>query len=443
MTMVTRTYVPTDAIAYHIHQLTKMLNNPDLLQDGEQRAEAIGQLKMCNLMLANDTVELGDAMESEHQQLVAKTMRFAKQEIHDVPTEPTEATRLLRARLNFSEVVKELMILGLGVDIKFGVPGVGIVSLRDTLANGALEYQICGPFNMKETIDGCIDASVVVSGCLSACGVPDMPFIRHVDANNLTKFPFGKAILREDGKYLKPEGFVPPDIDGVLKQVISALRAKRNLLEGRAEWDDGADDGYGGLGAPFLQDVPTPAHPMNTPSLNKRLEKEEPEIKTTEQVCRELFGDKIIEKLINKWRAAFHLRVQRLPTDNELNSFLCEWWDQMIGVPDPEAVVENQTGQNLLDSTTCQSPNKVTDLMDRFILTDSRTGAAAETGDYLVIRIDNGSDASHGHEARMAARRYRKGIQQLTGYAQQASRLEQKIIALDELEPPLRRSKDE
>jgi predicted HAD superfamily Cof-like phosphohydrolase len=68
---------------------------------------------------------------------------------------------------------------------------------------------------MVEIVDGCADVIVVTTGTLSACGVADSAVQNEVDQANLRKFGPG-SYKREDGKWMKPPDFRPPDIEAVL-----------------------------------------------------------------------------------------------------------------------------------------------------------------------------------------------------------------------------------
>lgn len=70
--------------------------------------------------------------------------------------------------------------------------------------------------NIIEAIDGCVDTLVVVYGTLEAIGVDVEPFFDEVHKANMAK---ASGPVREDGKRLKPEGWTPPDIRGVLARV--------------------------------------------------------------------------------------------------------------------------------------------------------------------------------------------------------------------------------
>lgn len=151
---------------------------------------------------------MGQTMKSEHQQSVERFMELAGQDVPAVPTEPTEAVRLLRARIILEEAF-ETMEKGLGVSV--GVP------FQRPLGFDDLSFYIDGSFDLIELVDGCCDLKVVTTGTLSACGVHDVEVQAAVDANNLAKFGPG-AVKREDGKWIKPPNHPKPD----LKRIIEA-----------------------------------------------------------------------------------------------------------------------------------------------------------------------------------------------------------------------------
>ena len=74
--------------------------------------------------------------------------------------------------------------------------------------------------DMVEMIDALCDILYVTYGAASAMGIDLEPFFAEVHRTNMAKLgPDGKPILREDGKGLKPPGWTPPDIAGILKRV--------------------------------------------------------------------------------------------------------------------------------------------------------------------------------------------------------------------------------
>lgn len=109
---------------------------------------------------------------------------------------PSEEIRLLRAKLILEEALESVKGLGFRVILD-----------EDT---GDFYPIMDGPPNLEDIIDGCIDTAYVTTGTLVSCGVPDLAHIRKVNSANNRKFPGGKAIFREDGKFLKPPGWRAP-----------------------------------------------------------------------------------------------------------------------------------------------------------------------------------------------------------------------------------------
>jgi predicted HAD superfamily Cof-like phosphohydrolase len=161
-------------------------------------------------------VAILDYFKSEHQKRVDDFMRLAKQELPEKPTEPSEAVRLLRAKLIFEEAIETIRALG----VVIYVPAEG----ADMHTNvDCAEFEISPtPFNLIEVIDGCCDIKVVTTGTLSACGVPDKPFQEDVDRNNLEKFGPGHY-WRGDGKLMKPPGHRPPDMNFILRWLLDVV----------------------------------------------------------------------------------------------------------------------------------------------------------------------------------------------------------------------------
>jgi predicted HAD superfamily Cof-like phosphohydrolase len=67
--------------------------------------------------------------------------------------------------------------------------------------------------DLVEAIDGMCDLLCVVYGTAAEFGVDLEPFWDEVHRTNMAK---AGGPVREDGKRLKPEGWQPPDIAGVL-----------------------------------------------------------------------------------------------------------------------------------------------------------------------------------------------------------------------------------
>ncbi len=157
--------------------------------------------------------------QSKHYQQVRKFMKgISSQGVPDRPGIPDEKTRLLRARLILEEAL-ELIGEGLGVEVT--------VSDREMLCLGNLTFDCEGPGDLVEIADGCADVSVVTTGTLIACGIPDRPLLKMVDRNNLEKLKNGTISL--EGKLIKPPGHQPPNIAALLS--LLDLDAEEELIE--------------------------------------------------------------------------------------------------------------------------------------------------------------------------------------------------------------------
>lgn len=125
---------------------------------------------------------------------------------------PDLETRRLRAKLILEEAFETVEALGFAVTGRSGKSEIVLDPKRLYLV------ELSKGLNMEDAIDGCIDTMYVCVGTLMAMGVPDLPFVDEVCRANEEKFPNGKPIVNGSGKFLKPEGWNPPDILGVLAQ---------------------------------------------------------------------------------------------------------------------------------------------------------------------------------------------------------------------------------
>jgi predicted HAD superfamily Cof-like phosphohydrolase len=72
------------------------------------------------------------------------------------------------------------------------------------------------------TADATVDLRYVLHGLELECGIPGDEVFAEVHASNLAKLgPDGTALRRADGKVLKPAGWRPPDVAGVLARASS------------------------------------------------------------------------------------------------------------------------------------------------------------------------------------------------------------------------------
>lgn len=138
---------------------------------------------------------------SLHQQRVEAFMAKAGQAVPANPTLPDEATLHLRAKLTLEEAIETINALGYAVK----TPAPGVYALEKMFEP-----------KLEEIVDGCADSIVIATGTLSACGVADEDIQMEIDNNNLSKFGPG-GYRREDGKWMKPPTWTPPDIKGILQ----------------------------------------------------------------------------------------------------------------------------------------------------------------------------------------------------------------------------------
>ncbi len=143
-------------------------------------------------------------MPTDHYGRVKAFMKKAAQSTPSSVVIPDASTRELRARLILEEALET--VKALGVSLKFQNQSVTIEECE--LAAGT-------PVDLEGVADGCADISVVTMGTLIAFGIDDEELLREVDEANLRKFGQG-SYSREDGKWMKPPDWNPPDIARIL-----------------------------------------------------------------------------------------------------------------------------------------------------------------------------------------------------------------------------------
>ncbi len=132
----------------------------------------------------------------------------------DVPTEPSDKDRKLRARLCLEEVVET--ISAMGVRLKYTNPmGESTIDLTLAIQEGQIEFDDAHAVNFLELGDGAADVLFALFGTLLTFGVSrslDDLFVEVLRTNLL------KVGRDEHGKACKPDGWRPPDIRGVMRK---------------------------------------------------------------------------------------------------------------------------------------------------------------------------------------------------------------------------------
>ena len=127
------------------------------------------------------------------------------------PTTPDASIRILRAKLILEEALET--VEALGVDVRASHSSGTSVSLVN---DPDLIFEAISEPDLEGVVDGCADISVVTIGTLIAFGIDDEPILEEVDSANLRKFAKG-SYVRDDGKWMKPPDWRPPDILGVVE----------------------------------------------------------------------------------------------------------------------------------------------------------------------------------------------------------------------------------
>lgn len=126
-------------------------------------------------------------------------------ELPKFPTIPSEFDRKTHSKLIIEEAL-ETISDGLAMDVYINSGTCDKVTAAD------FDFQCSTrPVDLAEIADGAADLNVVCNGMGIRCGIDMEPVQRLVDHANLQKFGPG-GYRREDGKWVKPPNFIPPDI---------------------------------------------------------------------------------------------------------------------------------------------------------------------------------------------------------------------------------------
>ena len=151
-----------------------------------------------------------DAQPKTMADMVAEFHHAAGVPILDTPQVPSDDRVRLRLRLIAEEFVEYLRASFWG-----NPTAQHVISAVERMLGMLIELDPSP--NLIETVDAIIDMGYINHGTLHEFGVTAHPVEAEVHRSNMAKFADG-VNLREDGKVVKPPGWTPPDIHGVLKQ---------------------------------------------------------------------------------------------------------------------------------------------------------------------------------------------------------------------------------
>jgi len=143
------------------------------------------------------------------QRDVRQFMAIAGQAIPERPQWPDQETMDLRVRLESEEFTERMEALGYGINLF--VNRVDIPNISQSIFRAVVPAQIVKR-NLPASADGAIDLIYVLIGSLLAMGIDMWPLWDEVQRANMAKL--GGPVV--DGKLMKPEGWQPPDIEGLL-----------------------------------------------------------------------------------------------------------------------------------------------------------------------------------------------------------------------------------
>lgn len=140
---------------------------------------------------------------SLRDQVLSFMIAFQPESVHASVQVPDDATVRLRLRLVFEEAFELLRAAG------------GTFTRAAEMAVASLIEEVdASKLDLPEFIDATHDLDYVVEGTRVACGYNGKPGADAVHEANMAKL---NGYRREDGKWMKPNGWQAPDIIGVLR----------------------------------------------------------------------------------------------------------------------------------------------------------------------------------------------------------------------------------
>lgn len=136
----------------------------------------------------------------------------------ETPQVPSDHRIRLRLRLITEEYFEMLEAIGVRwkteQQLYLGPKGSSIIDSLFIPLNQHIDKAMLLECDLPKFVDALADLDYVIEGSRLEFGVDGVPIACEVHRANMAKFG---GTMREDGKYLKPIGWAPPDIEGVLK----------------------------------------------------------------------------------------------------------------------------------------------------------------------------------------------------------------------------------
>lgn len=143
----------------------------------------------------------------DRRRMVREFFTVAQQAIGERPHVPNDEQVRFRLRLIAEEFFELLAAVPRGRSAYW-------VSIRKEVMD-AIDDIIGDTTDLPELTDACVDLQYVVEGLMVAFGINSTDVWQEVQRSNLSKM--GGPKRESDGKLMKPPGWTPPDIEGVLR----------------------------------------------------------------------------------------------------------------------------------------------------------------------------------------------------------------------------------
>lgn len=151
--------------------------------------------------------------------------------VRRTPTMPSEAERLMRARLVYEEANE--VVRALGCKVSYGLDGRDVV-----IDHGVLVSRVDIAHELSDLL-------YVAHGGLAEMGAPPEVFAEVHRANMSKLDDDGKPVFREDGKVMKGPNYRPPDVAGVLARAANRVPQLILMCECTGvphRWENGCPD---------------------------------------------------------------------------------------------------------------------------------------------------------------------------------------------------------